>query len=82
MTYLEDAASSAATAANEVQALRAVENAQRAELRAERLQHRLDESLDANKTLRQPALGVVGLAHARDATTAQIPGHHRQGRRT
>ena len=28
MTYLEDAASSAATAANEVQALRAVENAQ------------------------------------------------------
>ena len=28
MTYLEDAASSAATAANEVQAVRAVENAQ------------------------------------------------------
>ena len=88
MTYLEDAASSAATAANEVQALRAVENAQvrpaqfsfaiqllkpltrrvhlqRAELRAERLQHRLDESLDANKTLRhQLSESSASLTHA------------------
>ena len=65
MTYLEDAASSAATAANEVQASRAVENAQRAELRAERLQHRLDESLDANKTLRhQLSESSASLTHA------------------
>ena len=65
MTYVEDAASSAATAANEVQASRAVENAQRLELKAERLQHRLDESLDANKTLRhQLSESSASLTHA------------------
>ena len=78
MTYLEDAASSAATAANEVQASRAVENAQRAEL--ERLQHRLDESLDANKTLRsQLSESSASLTRCNNCANFRAPP---QGRRT